>query len=248
MGLEQSTALRRLQELIGALAVSVLAGWLAPALGASAQIVTLAGVILLVPGLTVTRAFSELAQGSLVSGSSRFFGAVLSFLMLGFGVLLGSRISSALPALAAQPDPTVGLPVWAVHLAVLTAGVAFTVLLGAAMRDLPWIVVAGFIGFWVSALGSASWGAEVGAFLAALAAGVGSNAYARVASRPALIPRVPALLLLVPGSIGYRSVSSLILQDAVAGVQLAFSVVLLVVALVAGLLAAGALLPVRGHL
>jgi uncharacterized membrane protein YjjP (DUF1212 family) len=251
--LSRSPPLRRLQELLGALVVSVLAGALAPRLGAAPQVVTLAGLILLVPGLTVTRAFSELAQGSLVSGTSRLFGAVLSFLMLGFGVLLGGRLVAATldPAAAAvavaAADP-IALPVWAVYLAVIAAGFAFTVLLGAAPRDLPWIVLAGLATFWVSAESASAWGSEVGAFVAALAAGIGSNAYARVAARPALIPRVPALLLLVPGSLGYRSVSSLIARDALSGIQLAFTVAMLVVALVAGLLAAGALLPVRRHL
>ncbi|HVS65578.1 MAG TPA: threonine/serine exporter family protein [Thermoanaerobaculia bacterium] len=247
--LAQASALRRLQELLGALVVSALAASLAPRLGATPQVVTLAGVILLVPGLTITRAFSELAQGSLVSGTSRLFGAVLSFLMLGFGVLLGGRLVASL--LEAPPSPLPApstLPVWTVYAAVIAAGLAFTILLGAARRDLPWIVVAGLATFWISAESSAAWGPEVAAFIAALAAGVGSNAYARLARRPALIPRVPALLLLVPGSLGYRSVSSLLVQDALTGVQHAFSVAMLVVALVAGLLAAGAIFPVRGHL
>jgi uncharacterized membrane protein YjjP (DUF1212 family) len=245
--LARAPTLRRLQELLGALVVSFLAALLAPRLGASPPVVTLAGLILLVPGLTVTRAFSELAQGSLVSGTSRFFGAVLTFLMLGFGVLLGGRLAAPLLA-TTEPLPAASLPVWAVHLGVIAAGLAFTVLLGAAPRDLPWIVTAGLATFWISAQSAAVWGSELAAFIAALAAGIGSNAYSRIARRPALIPRVPALLLLVPGSLGYRSVSSLMLQDPLSGVQYAFSVAMLVVALVAGLLAAGAMLPVRRHL
>ncbi|HVS15073.1 MAG TPA: threonine/serine exporter family protein [Thermoanaerobaculia bacterium] len=247
VALARSAELRRLRELVGALVVSVLAVALAPLFDAAPQVVTLAGLILLVPGLTVTRAVSELAQGSLVSGTSRLFGAILTFLMLGFGVLLGGRLAETF---LGAPAVTVAAPVpmWAVLGAVAVAGLAFTVLLGAAPRDLPWILVGGLATFWVSAESSAAWGPELAAFVAALAVGVGSNAYARLARRPALIPRVPALLLLVPGSLGYRSVGSLLVQDALTGVQHAFSVAMLVVALVAGLLAASAVLPARQHL
>ena len=37
-----------------------------------------------------------------------------------------------------------------------------------------------------------------------------SNLYARVARRPAMVPMVPGILLLVPGSLGFRSLTSLI--------------------------------------
>jgi uncharacterized membrane protein YjjP (DUF1212 family) len=247
VALSRSADLRRLRELLGALVVSVLAVAIGPRFGASPPVVTLAGLILLVPGLAVTRAVSELAQGSLVSGTSRLFGAILTFLMLGFGVLLGGRLAEVFLGVP-QVAPGAPVPLWAVQVAVVVAGLSFTVLLGAAPRDLPWILVAGLATFWVSAESSAAWGPELAAFVAALAVGVGSNAYSRLARRPALITRVPALLLLVPGSLGYRSVGSLLVQDALTGVQYAFTVAILVVALVAGLLAASAVLPARQHL
>ena len=54
---------------------------------------------------------------------------------------------------------------------------------------------------------------------------------------------VPGILLLVPGSIGYRSMSSLMERDTVAGIATAFTMVLTAVSLVAGLLIAGVLAP-----
>ena len=54
---------------------------------------------------------------------------------------------------------------------------------------------------------------------------------------------VPGILLLVPGSIGYLSMSSLMQRNTVAGIDTAFTMVLTAVSLVAGLLIAGILAP-----
>jgi len=60
---------------------------------------------------------------------------------------------------------------------------------------------------------------------------------------------VPGILLLVPGSIGFRSLLSLMDREAVVGLQTAFSMTMTAVALAAGLLIAGVVAPesrVRG--
>jgi uncharacterized membrane protein YjjB (DUF3815 family) len=54
---------------------------------------------------------------------------------------------------------------------------------------------------------------------------------------------VPAMLLLVPGSIGFLSLNALMERQALAGIQTAFSMMLTAVALVAGLLIAGVIAP-----
>ncbi|HEX7977062.1 MAG TPA: threonine/serine exporter family protein, partial [Gemmatimonadaceae bacterium] len=54
---------------------------------------------------------------------------------------------------------------------------------------------------------------------------------------------VPGILLLVPGSVGYRSMSAMMDRDTVAGIDIAFTMILTAVSLVAGLLIAGVLVP-----
>jgi uncharacterized membrane protein YjjB (DUF3815 family) len=88
-------------------------------------------------------------------------------------------------------------------------------------------------------------GSELGAFLGALVIGGASNLYARVTDRPALVPATPGLLLLVPGSLGYRSLTSFLDREPVAGAEWAFSTGLVAVSIAGGLLAASALLPPR---
>lgn len=204
----------------------------------SVPTVLVASLITLVPGLGVTVSVSELAQGSLVSGSARLFGAVLVFLMLGFGVALGSGASGLE---IVESSSRVVLPLWTVLSCVAVAGLSFVVLFNAAARDVPWIVTIGLLTFLVTRLGTGRLGLELGTFAGAFAVGVLSNLFSRLTGRPAMIPRVPAVFLLVPGALGFRSVSSMLENDAVAGVQLGFTVGIVAVAIVTGLLVANAL-------
>jgi uncharacterized membrane protein YjjB (DUF3815 family) len=76
-----------------------------------------------------------------------------------------------------------------------------------------------------------------------LAVGCGSNLYARLRDLPAMVPQTPGMLILVPGSLGYRSLSALLEQQTVQGVQFGFTMVLIAVSLVGGLLVSNAIIP-----
>jgi uncharacterized membrane protein YjjB (DUF3815 family) len=56
---------------------------------------------------------------------------------------------------------------------------------------------------------------------------------------------VPGILLLVPGSIGYRSLNALMEREVVSGIETAFSMLVIAVSLVAGLLMSNAVTPRR---
>ncbi len=81
-------------------------------------------------------------------------------------------------------------------------------------------------------------GPEVGAFVGALVVGCGSNIYARFLNRPAMVPQTPGRMILVPGSIGYKSLTAMVESNTIQGVELAFSMSIVGVALVGGLLLA----------
>ena len=66
--------------------------------------------------------------------------------------------------------------------------------------------------------------------------------------RIAMVPLVPGLLLLVPGSMGLRSMTSMLERDVVSGIDTAFAMILVSVSLVAGLLMANASVPPRRDL
>ncbi len=242
----RSPTLRRVFEPVAAFAASAAATAAAHALDHySVFIATLAGLIVLIPGLTLTVAMTELSTQHLVSGIARLSGAFMLFLGIAFGVAFGNMLAfEALGPVATSAEP-VPLGPWTGLVALVTAPLAFTILLRAERHDAGWILLAGVLAIVGSRLGSAWLSPDLGVFLGALTVGVASNLYARVLDRPAAVTLVPGILLLVPGSIGYRSLASLLDQQVVLGVEAAFKMVLIAAALVSGLLIANVLLPAR---
>ncbi|MCC7143773.1 MAG: threonine/serine exporter family protein [Candidatus Eisenbacteria bacterium] len=212
--------------------------------GFSVSTAILSGLIVLLPGMMLTTAMTELSTRHLASGTARLTGAFSVFLGLGFGVALGTRLIVAVlgPApLVATPD----LPWYWGWIAVVISSVSYLALLKAEPRDFPGIVLAGALALAGSRAGSAFFGPELGVMLGALTVGLGANLYARFAGRPATIPTVPGVLILVPGSVGFRSVADLLDREVITGVETAFRMILMAVALAAGLLLARVISPER---
>ncbi len=224
-----------------ALIVSALAAWTG---SLATGIAAIAGLIVLVPGMTLTRAMSELAARHLVSGAARMAGALLVFLTLGFGVAVGGAVATALFGPAAPVTP-VAFPAWATWPALLVAALALVVQFQAHPRQAGWVLLAGVFAIFGVQVGSSLLGPELGAFIGALLVGLAGNAVARWRRMPASLLQMPGLILLVPGSVGLRSVNALVAHDTLAGIQTAFTVGMVAISLVTGLLVANVLLPSR---
>lgn len=112
-------------------------------------------------------------------------------------------------------------------------------------RDLPIIVGIGAVAFAASRWGGELLGAQLGVAAAAFVVAAASNLFSRLADRPATILLVPGIMLLVPGSLGVRSVAALLGQDTASGVEQAFAALMIALALVAGMLLANAVVPPR---
>jgi len=236
-------ALRRVVVPLAAFVAAALAALATRIVGPfSVYVATLAGIILLLPGLTLTVAMTEVSTNHLVSGTARLSGAIVTFIALGFGIAMGRRVIELALGLAPTGVAT-PLPPWSGWLAVLVAPLAFTVLLRAQPRDTGWILGAGVLSYLGGLLGARALGPELGIFVGAFTAGVTSNLVARFLGRSPIVTQVPSLLLLVPGSIGFRSLAALLDREVVNGVEAAFRMVLMVAALVAGLLIANIAAP-----
>jgi uncharacterized membrane protein YjjP (DUF1212 family) len=247
---QRSVTVGRVFEFAAAMAATLLAlgaGFLWPGLAVAPVIVS--SIIVLLPGLTLTLALNELATGHLVSGTARLTGSLMTLLKLGLGVGLGQQLATLLPALAERPAaaPT-SLPDWTLAPALLLTTPALAVLFRARWRELPWILAGVATAFGGARLGVHLLGPALGALLGALLAGLAGNVYERRRRRPAVVMIVPSLIMLVPGSIGYRSLSFLMERNIVAGIDSAVTALLVGVSLVAGLLLANVLLPPRNAL
>lgn len=245
--LTRRPATARIHETAAALVATALATWAAAVLAPlSSYVVTLAALIVLIPGLALTLAMNELATNHLVSGTARLTGAATTFLKIGLGVALGTRLGDVLrdgPTQAAAAP--LALPAWTILPALILSPLAIGVLFKARPRELWWIVATAWTAYAGARAGVALIGPGLGAFLGALAVGVAANGLARWRRRPSVVFLVPGIMLLVPGSVGYRSLAALLHSDIVSGVEAGFSAVLVGVTLAAGLLLANVLVPPR---
>jgi uncharacterized membrane protein YjjP (DUF1212 family) len=197
---------------------------------------TLAGLIILIPGLGLTIAVNELAHGHLVSGTARLGGALMTFLQIGFGVALGSKLASWLEV--AVRDRPESLPLWALPLALGVSALAMTVLFRARPRDLPFVLLAAAVSFTTSRLATLALGPELGVLLGAWLLGMVGHLLGRWRNEPSALAILPGMLLLVPGGLGFTSLSSLLANDVVSGIQAGFTMLLIALSLVTGLMLA----------
>ncbi len=205
---------------------------------------TLAGIIIVLPGLTLTQAMTELTSRHLASGTARLGGAVVVLLALVVGVALAATLVTAahgpLRSAAVQKLPSSTL-----YVALALAPLVFSLLLGARRRDLPWIYVASLVGYFGMQAGQRTLGPELGAAVGSLGVGLVANVYDRLRFGPQAVVFTPGVLLLVPGSLGFRSMTALLDAQTVAGIDAAFTMTLTAVALAAGFLLANVIVPLR---
>jgi uncharacterized membrane protein YjjP (DUF1212 family) len=235
--------LQRLFEPMAAFLASVLLALAAKATGGmSATVATLASLIVLMPGMALTNAMTELTTRHLAAGTARLMSAFMVFLAMGFGVALGRQLVNVTLGEVPNADP-VPLAGWTIWPAVVLVSVSFSMLLSAARRDFRWILLACLVGFIASRSAANLLGPELGMFVGAFAVGLLASIVARRADQPSALIEVPGTLVLVPGSIGFRSITAMLENQVVSGLETAFRVLLIAMSLVAGLLMANLVLP-----
>ena len=204
---------------------------------------TLASIITLLPGLTITVAMTELASRHLSSGSARLSSAFIVFAAMTFGVALGTAVVTAAyggPIRSYTPER---LPPWTQFAALAIAPIGFALLLRARPRDVPLVCGASWLGYLGFQVGATHLGQVLGASIGTLTVGLVSNAFERLRFGPASVPLVPGVLLLVPGSLGYNSLTMLLNQSLEPGLSAGITAVLTAVALAGGLIVANVLVP-----
>lgn len=242
----------RLQEAGDAIS-GVVAGFVAIAVASlvgplNLNTVTIASLIVLLPGMALTNAVNELTSRHLVSGTARFAGALTTVLKLTIGTVIAFKVAE-LAGLQPHIRASRPQPDWVEGVAVLTGALAFAVLFRAAKRDWWIVMLAAASGYLIARFGGQMFGSPAGVFLAALATSAAGNAYARLAQRPGALVRVPGIIMLVPGSVALRGVINLVQQQNVdAGGDAALAVLNTLMALVAGLLFGNLLVSARRNL
>lgn len=218
--------------------------------GLDVFVVIMSSLIVLIPGLGLTTAVTELSTDHLASGSARLAGAVITLLKLSLGVLMGTVIVGwfgwsadidLMTSLAAPPD-------WFRWPALLASAFSFAVLFSARRKDFHIAMAAAIISYVISRAGVEAGGLEFGVLLASMSIAILANLYGRVFKQTGALIRVPGVILLVPGTIGYHGATALFLDGGENLTDTTLMALRLLIALVGGLLFGNTLLPPRrGH-
>lgn len=206
----------------------------------SGYVAMLSGVVGLLPGFTLTVAVTELASRHLASGTARATAAASTLLQMAVGVALGSKIGESLFGPDPKMSPT-ALPEWTAIALLPVAAVVLAVYSYARPQRLWAIVVVSALGYFGARWGGDAFGPELGAAVGAFVVGMASRIHAELSACPQLVTLVPATLMLVPGSFGFRSVSMFLGADVTSAVEAAMRMLLIAMAISAGLLVAQAI-------
>lgn len=173
--------------------------------------------------------------------------ALIVLFLLVIGVGLGEQIAHAVVHVdhITWPRP---LPEWAHWVALAGSALGSAVLVQAQFKEFGWIVAACVVGYVGTRIGTTWLDSQLGVIVGAFALGVLANSYARLLDRPAQVLTVPAMLLLVPGGMGLRGMSSLLGHDTLTGVETLFAMFMVATAIAAGLLIASAVVSPRRSL
>jgi uncharacterized membrane protein YjjP (DUF1212 family) len=201
----------------------------------------IAGIVVLLPGYTLTLALHELANDFLVAGVARL-GRVLSVLLaLGCGAFLGLACVPWIASMGTAATHPVPALWWFV--ASIAMAIGISVNLDARLRDVVWVFASSFVALLMTHVLAATSAHAVSSFLAAFFCGVVANLGARFLRVPQAIMLVPALIVLVPGSLSYESVLFAFNHNIDNALILAGNAVVAAIQIVAGLLLSQLVLP-----
>lgn len=197
------------------------------------NIVTLSSLIVLIPGLMLTTSMGELASQNLTSGTARLTGSFIILLKISFGVYIATQTAMYL-GVSPQTSAITNYSIFVVipMLIIVALGLSFT--FQARKSDIPWIILAAMLSYFSSRFFSQISSEAAGPFLSGTVIAAASNLFSRSLKRPAMIFLLPAIILLVPGSIGFKGINLVFNKDLLAGVDSIFSMALIGISLVSG--------------
>jgi uncharacterized membrane protein YjjP (DUF1212 family) len=213
-------------------------------LDASPDVVTLAALVTLLPGMTLTIGMRELATEHLQSGVANTANALVQLLGLVFGVGIGRSIAESWFGEVTAVAPHTAFT--GTHLlAAVAAGLAFTLRLRAQFRDAFVMCAATVLALGANEIGTALFGDEAAVFVAALTIGVAGGLVGVFLRRSPLVFIVPGVLMLVPGSAGFNSALQLLTGQTVSGITAAFDTFVTAMSIAYGLMVSAVILPRR---
>src|SRR5262249_49851393 len=126
-----------------------------------------AGLIILLPGISLIDSLSELSRGHLVSGAARMAGVGVGFLAITFGAVVGMSLAGLVPE-TPQKIESMPLSDWCLLPALLVVSAGSLIRFRARPQDFLVIAAASTAALFTARFGTELLGPAAGPFVAAL--------------------------------------------------------------------------------
>jgi uncharacterized membrane protein YjjP (DUF1212 family) len=197
-------------------------------------LVILSAVAIILPGYTISLGVGELVAQHVVSGTANLMSGLVCLVKQIAGGWLGIAAASlAVSGTAAGPTTPVD-PVW-VQLLFPLLLVGLCLAFQTSRRDLPWAVLVSGIAYIGIMAGSSILDANLGNLVGTIIAVVIANLWARKTGRPTSIVLIPAIVMLVSGTIGFRGLASMAGGELLVGAQQFLQMFVVAMTIVAGI-------------
>jgi len=182
--------------------------------------VLVAALLTFLPGGVLATATVDLAYGDVVSGATRFVSGLLQLVFLMLGMLAATSMVGLPPEQLLVPPANDALRTWAPWLAALLFGVGHWLHYSATRRALLWMLVVLLIAQIGQLTGNALFGGYMSGFVAAVLITPASYMIQyRLGGPPSMVTFLPALWILVPGSLGLIGMTELAGSNRSAGLE-----------------------------
>ena len=171
----------------------------------SVGIASLSGMMMLMPGLTLTKAMNEIALGHTISGMSRFLNALTTLMFMATGIFLATKLKSILDISQASFSPQPA-NIWIVLTAIIGATYGLCVYASVKHRHFLWVLMVTIFVSMLIIKGSDFLSPVLATGFAAFISAVFANLYSRIRNCSDSIIKVPNAYILVPGATGFSAI------------------------------------------
>ena len=197
-------------------------------------LVTLAAILILIPGFSISVGIIELVSQRVVSGTVNLMNGLVYLVKQFTGAWLGVglvHLFCSIPATTGSPVASQWL--W-LFMPLLIIGLC--VVFQTAPKDFFWAFLGCGIAYGGILAGSAIAGGNLGNLFGTIVAVVFANCWGKCTGRPVSIVLLPAIVLLVSGSIGFRGLAAITAGQTATGEQQFLQMFVVALTIAAGLL------------
>ncbi|MFC2147118.1 MAG: threonine/serine exporter family protein [Eudoraea sp.] len=197
-------------------------------------LVILSAVAIILPGYSISLGAGELVAQHVLSGISNLMNGLITLFKQIAGGVIGIGIASLLVTIVNTEPATPVNQLWLLLLFPLLL-VGLSLAFQTSRRDLPWTVLVSGLAYLGVMAGSALLDSNLGNLMGTIVAVVVANLWARKTGRPTSIVLIPAIVMLVSGTIGFRGIASMAQGEVQLGVQQFFQMFIVAMTILVGI-------------